>query len=474
MRNWLIKTFPVTSHTDYVGQNSTFVAIKGATSNGIEYIEQALEKGATIIVVQNNNVICPELQKKIKDSGAKLELVENARIALAQLSAQAADNPAQKLKIYAITGTKGKTTTAFLLRSLFRGAGYKTAMLSTAQNYIEDKKINSDLTTPQPDYIHQFLKMCVSRDITNVVIEVSAQALSLHRVHGIFFDGVIFTNFAHEHLEFYNNLDDYFAAKKLIFKQIKKSAPLIINADDQKGRELLLEYSGAISYGVISKNARMNATTWDEKNTLYLFLNNREFICNSLYGKYNASNVLAAISLAMQIGISHDDIKKALQSFEGVPGRLQEIILHNGACVIIDYAHNSSSYEVLLSCLRKKTDHLIVVFGAGGGKDVQKRPDMGTIAAFHADMIIITQDNPRYEHQPDIVTDIMRTMTDVQEKKVVIIDDRQQAIQYACDHAQKNSIVAILGKGNDYYQEINGVKYFFSDEFVVRNRKVNQ
>ena len=246
-------TFPVTCHTDFVGPQSIFVAIEGYADNGINYIKQAIEKGARTIVVHHTTVFGDELRAFIDAHSVVVEYVANTRKRLAELSAHQAGYPAQKLNIIGITGTKGKTTTSFLLEHIVATAGNKTALISSAQNRICGYNFPAPLTTPQPDYLQQFLKLCVENNVDYVVMEVAAQALTLYRVEGIVFCGIIFTNFSHEHLEFYPTLEDYFYAKTLIFGMAADDAPVLINGDDVRGAQLLLQHKNAVGYGFLTQ-----------------------------------------------------------------------------------------------------------------------------------------------------------------------------------------------------------------------------
>lgn len=251
--------FPVTSHTDFVGVGSIFVAIDGYAENGVRYIKTAIEKGARTIVMHNDAVLDDTITAMIEHYSVTIIRVENTRKALADMSAEHAGFPAKKLKVIGITGTKGKTTTSFLLEHIMMSAGYKTALISSARNRIMGNEYSAPLTTPQPDYLQQFLKLCVDNGVELVVMEIAAQALSLHRVKGIALDGIIFTNFSHEHLEFYPTLNDYFQAKCLIFDMVKGDAPCVINADDDHGKRLLAIYNDAQSYGFADNHVDYHA-----------------------------------------------------------------------------------------------------------------------------------------------------------------------------------------------------------------------
>ncbi len=512
--------FPVTCHTDFVGHGSCFVAIEGYADNGVKYIRQAIEKGARTIVVHHNTFLDDELCSFIHMHGVVVERVDNTRKALAELSTQAAGFPAKKLRIIGITGTKGKTTTSFLLEHILHSAGYKTALISSAQNRICGHNFSAPLTTPQPDYLQQFLKLCVEHNVDYVVMEVAAQALTLHRVAGITFCGIIFTNFSHEHLEFYPTLDDYFYAKTLIFDMAAHDAPILVNGDDAHGIQLLDQHMHAVGYGfgniskitvsseILYSSARpelvegypraleetLQQVQGEREKTKTLSGNSRDVcykgihisdpihgimfevqyrndamtvVCPKLFGAYNGYNVLAATSMALALSITPDTVHAALLSFSGVPGRLQEHVLTNGARCFIDYAHNPESFEAVLSTLRSLTHQLIVLFGAGGGRDKSKRPMMGAIAAQIADIVVITSDNPRLEDPIVIADDIIQGIPVSLKHKVVQELDRKKAIEHAYFLSDQGSIIALLGKGPDEYQIIGTTKHYFSEQRVV-------
>jgi len=460
--------FPVTCHTDFVGPQSTFVAIQGYADNGTNYIASAIEKGARTIVVHHSAVLSDELCAAIKTYNVFVERVDNTRKALAQLSTQAAGFPAQQLKIIGITGTKGKTTTSFLLEHILHCAGYKTALISSAQNKINGAIFPATLTTPQPDYLQQFLKLCVDQNVEYVVMEVAAQALTLHRVEGILFCGIIFTNFSHEHLEFYPDLDHYFHAKKLIFNQIVDNAPVLINQDNEYSAQLLQHNTQYKGFGFNQIDSLHHGhMVIDAQACVKLHLNEHDFTCPFLFGDYNAYNLLAAVSMSCELGITPGSIKQALVTFAGVPGRLQEHYLPNGARCFIDYAHNPESFNAVLLTLRTLTTQLIVVFGAGGGRDKLKRPMMGVIAADIADVVMITSDNPRLEDAAAIAADIVRDIPQSLSHKIVQELDRKKAIEYAYQLSDQGSIIALLGKGPDEYQIIGTTKHYFSERSIV-------
>lgn len=465
------KKYPVTCHTDHVEPGSTFVAIKGFQQDGLAYIPRALEHGASTIVVDQDAVIAADLVQRIENAGACLVRVPSTRKALAQMSARANGYPAKKLKILAVTGTKGKTTCAYLLAHSLRALGHSVALLSTVTNQINDEVLPTELTTQQPDYLHTFFKVCVNRNIQYVVMEVAAQAQTLYRTHELEFDGILFTNFSQEHAEFYETQEEYFQAKCSIFKQAKPEAPCLVNADDPRFETIHSAFSSIQSYSCNNAESTYHALVSDDSigevaTTCISKEVQTPLSCAALIGRFNVYNVLGVMGLLVSLGYSEAAAAQAISSFTGVPGRLERYHLPNGAQCFIDYAHNPSSFEAVLSTLAGLTDDLIVVFGAGGDRDRVKRPIMGAIAARYAQRIVLTSDNPRSEDPAVIVTDIMYGMN-TDDAKVIQELDRAHAIQRAYEASRPGSIIAVLGKGPDEYQLVKGVKTFFSDVKTV-------
>lgn len=466
--------WPVSCHTDYIGKNSTFVAIKGTKHDGISFVPEALKKGAKTIIAEYTADIPQDTLDAIQAADAHLEFVPDARRALALRAAKAWGNPAQKLKIIGITGTKGKTTSSWLLHHLLQSAGKKTALLSTAGNKIGDQNFETQLTTQHPDYLHAYFHACVNADVEYVVLEVAAQALSLHRVAGLEFDGIIFTNFAQAHGEFYSSQQEYLAAKMLIFDMGKFQAPLVINADDQTGAQLIAQYAQAISFTLEKPHCTVQgAIKKSSAHGIEGIINTAgspiEFKCAGLIGTFNIYNILGASSMALQLGIDAQNISQALATFTGVPGRLERYDLPNGAVSFIDYAHNPLSFASVLPLLRSMTDHLIVVAGAGGDRDKAMRPIMGQLMAQFADHVLLTTDNPRSENAADIIKAMHAGVPQECAAKVLCELDRQKAIQLAYQASKQGSIIALLGKGPDEYQIFGTEKIFFSERAILKN-----
>ncbi|MDR3646929.1 MAG: UDP-N-acetylmuramoyl-L-alanyl-D-glutamate--2,6-diaminopimelate ligase [Candidatus Babeliales bacterium] len=454
-----LKNFKVTCHTDNIALGTTFVAVKGMQSDGINYIPQALAKGASTVVLPEDAILSDEIKKSINTYQPAILRVADCRQALSTLSAQAFNYPAKKLNIIGVTGTKGKTTSAYLLYHLFKKAGYKTALITGVKNYIGNVEYKSELTTPHPDYLHAFFNECVESQVKFVIMEASAQGFSLKRLHDIQFSAGIFTNFDLEHSEFYANMNDYFDAKCEMFKHLKTNAPFVVNVDNAWGKKIADAHP---EFTEISQN-QFKITKNDSLGLEFTILGH-EFSCPNLVGTFNAYNLAGVVTLALQMDIPVHTIQKALLTFSHVPGRMERYKLASGAIAVIDYAHNPSSFSQILPTLRTMTNNLIVVFGCGGSRDKTKRPIMGDIASTIADKVIITSDNPRFEKVEDIIEEIYLGCKAINKDKVKVILDRAQAIELAYKNAQSGSIIAILGKGPDEYEMIGNQKFYFSDK----------
>jgi UDP-N-acetylmuramoyl-L-alanyl-D-glutamate--2,6-diaminopimelate ligase len=480
--------YPVTCHTDHVGPGSTFVAIKGFRNDGTTYIQQALEKGATTIIIEQT-AVTEEIEKLCRNIKAKLCIVADARKALAEYSSAALDHPWRKLTIIGITGTKGKTTTTYIVEHILRHAGHTTAVLGTIANKIGDQIEASSNTTPESDYLHMFFAECLKRGVTHIVMEVSSHALSLHRVHGIEFDSVSFTNLAPEHMDFYTGMDDYFAAKAHIFTQIKHHGTCVINTDDIWGKRAHILATEAaiktqariISMGKLVPEQRLNNLP---DNHIPFMINKSSFaglalslclpqpfelVCPTLFGIFNCYNLSMAALLCLNAGISSSLIIEALATFPGVPGRLQRHLLANGAYAFVDYAHNPSSFHEALNTLRPYTTDLIVIFGCGGNRDRTKRPVMGQIAATMGDKVIVTDDNPRFEDRHAIINEIVAGIPQDLQHKILIEPNRKSAIAQAAALSRKGSIIALLGKGHETYYSVCGKTLHFDDFEEIKN-----
>ena len=451
--------FLVTCHTDHVGEGSTFVAIPGHTTDGRVYINKAITLGAKRIVTQASDGVTTQallgpptwLEKLTIRDGVQYLTVTDARKALAILAAQAYGHPANKLQIIGVTGTKGKTTTVHLLAHILKSAGHKCEMLSTVTN---------TRTTMPADWLHAFFAQCVLQEVEYIVMEVSAHALTLDRVHGIPFIACGFTNLAREHLEFYKTIDDYFAAKQGLFNMIVKGGAAVVNTSSEWGRKLAgpflsQEKVHLVTFGLRSDTLHNFPYTTQAAPqggivcTFDLKVDELSLYAPSLLGSFNGANLALAALLAREADVNQFAVKQAVQTFPGVPGRLQGHKLANGAQAFVDYAHNPSSFSAVLGALGEMTGDLIVVFGCGGERDATKRPLMGEVASRLCKHVFVTGDNPRSEDPQKIIDDILCGIAPENKAKVQVVPDRAQAIAKAAALSKAGSIIAILGKGHE-------------------------
>lgn len=456
--------FPVTCHTDHVGQNSTFIVLQGRI-NGINFIPLALKKGARTFVLDHEQrtnfqqiCCCGTLEKnECPNCGVRYEFVNNARQEVGLRTAQALNFPAKKLQLIAITGTKGKTTTTHLIHHILNHAGYKTALIGGIYNKIGTELYEeSYLTTPIADYLQMFLAQCVKQEVKYVVMEASSHALDLGRLYGLEFDSIGFTNLGQDHLDYHQTMDQYFTVKLQIFKQLKPDGSAVINTSNSWGKkafELCMSKKTETNF-IIEQNSL-------EGLTIKLLPNNITLSSNALFGPFNAENIAMAATIGLNFGLSITQINLAVATFQGTPGRLQKHRLKNGATAFVDFAHNPSSFEAVLSALRPLTNHLLVIFGCGGNRDTTKRPLMGNIAATYGDIIFITNDNPRFENEMTIINDIKRGITT--NKPLYCNSDRKKTIEQAVALSHQGSIIALLGKGHEKQFLIQGEKFEFDD-----------
>lgn len=461
--------YPVTAHTQHAGPGSTFVAIKGFKEDGTNYILDALERGAKTIVVSEDASISDEIRHTIQTHNAQLVRVKNTRQTLANLSAQAAGLPSLRLNIIGFTGTKGKTTSVYLLEHILRMNGFKTARITGVSNMINGQEIPANLTTPQPDYLHQFLKLAVDNGVTHVVMEVAAQALSLNRVDTIIFDAAVFTNLGREHFELYTSMEEYCAIKARIFEYTAPNSLCLVHSADEWAMSCKKIGPNIFSYGFENSNTDYYASNVQTYPAISFVRNGVTIAHKNLIGLYNAQNLLGAVLVAERYGLSAQQINHALATFGTIPGRMERYELPGNVTAIIDYAHNPSSYEALLSTLRPLTNNLIVLFGASGTRDKGKRPLMGAVAAQFADTIVLTADNPGPEDPLHIIACIKEGITAEKQCTVLAEPDRELAIKKAYELATSGAIIALLGKGPDEYQVIQGQKQKFSERIILQS-----
>ena len=439
-------------------QNAIYFCLKGSKVDGHDFAAQAVENGAKCLVVEHYlDLPVPQI------------LVDNSRKAMSAISAIFYEFDKSNIKFIGVTGTNGKTTTAFTTRHILQNLGHKVGMIGTEGTYIGDIKIPTQLTTPDPINLHKVIHDMDQNGVDYVVMEVSAHALALNKIDSIVYDVVGITNITQDHLDYFKSMENYARAKAELFTY-KHAKSAIINIDDKYTR-------------AIQRKSEMDATTLSLKREADIMVEGTNFgtsntqavinvggkhyiLKSSLVGDYNLANALMAVGFCKELGFEMSDILQALGKGQiVVPGRLNAIKTPNCNTVVIDYAHTPDGMQKILATLGKiKQGKLITVFGCGGNRDRGKRCQMGEIATLMSDYVVITSDNPRNENPYNIMEDINKG---VKGRKYINIENREEAIYYALDRAGKGDIVAILGKGNESYQEIDGVKYPYSDYKVV-------
>lgn len=456
-----------------IKENGLFIAIKGFSEDGHEYVETAIKQGATAVILQEG--VSTELIKKIP-TDITVVVAKDTRYALAICSCNFYGNPSRKFKLIGITGTKGKTTTSFMTKKILEKAGKKVGLIGTIATYIGDKKLeDSDRTTPESNKLQSIFAKMAEEGCDAVVMEVSSQSLKLHRVAGCDFDIGVFTNFSEDHIseKEHPDMEDYFSSKVQLFKMCKTA---FINADDYHVAKLpkLVPECNITTYGidnfcnVLAKDITITNSYVDFKVKLGM---KNERIKTCIPGRFSVYNSLAAICVGEKLGATAEQIKEALEEVR-VPGRSELVNNKKDLTIMIDYAHSPESLENILNAVKSYTrGRVISLFGCGGDRDKTKRAIMGEISGRIADFTIITSDNPRTEDPQKIVEQIEEGIKKTKGKYIVVVD-RVEAIKTAIKMADKKDIIVLAGKGHEPYQEINGVKYPF-DERVIVNSIIN-
>lgn len=450
-----------------VQKNSVFVAIKGYKTDGHKFLQDAINKGAVAVVVENENSIPDEFVAHAQI--AKI-VVKDCRKALAELSRGFYKNPTNKIKLIGITGTNGKTTSTFILKNILQTAGYKTGLVGTIANYVGDQKIDSKLTTPESNDLNRMFYDMISAGCSHAIMEVSSHSLILNRVYGLDFSAAIFSNITSDHLDFHNTFDEYLKAKKILFDGLSSNSFAIINSDDVSANEIVKDSKAkVITYG-ISDNSdyQIKNIKYDLNGTNFTISNNKiEYSINtSLIGTFNAYNATSAFATAHSLGVNANKIIEGIKSSPQVPGRF-EVIGKGKKKVIVDYSHTADSLEKALQAIReivKDKNQIVTVFGCGGDRDKTKRPIMGKVASDMSDKVFVSSDNPRTENPYDIIKDIIKGIS---KNNYEIEENREEAIAKAIQSSNDDAVILIAGKGHENYQEINGIRNHFSDQEIA-------
>ena len=443
-------------------QDGLFFCISGSTFDGHRFARQAVEKGACALVVEHpvEGISVPQL------------VVQNSRVAMALAAAEFYGHADREMKIIGLTGTKGKTTTSYLVKGILEAFGFKCGLIGTIGSRIGEKLIKSGLTTPDPIDLHKTLRMMADEGADYVVMEVSAHAIALHRLEGMRFSTGCFTNLSQDHLDFFGTMDNYFECKKSFFRSawLDNAA---INADDERSKSILSDIDvPRMTFG-IAQDADVSAHDIEISENGVRFtmrvLQMDEYPVNlKLTGMFNVYNALAAAAVCLNQGLDPAQVAAALQTIKGVPGRAELLDTHTPYKVILDYSHSPDALDNILNTVRTfARGRVIVLFGCGGDRDHKKRPIMGEIAGRLADYSILTSDNPRTEDPFDILRAVESGIRKTK-GKYTVIENRREAIRHALETAREGDIVVLAGKGHETYQEINGIRHPFDEKVVVQ------
>ena len=446
-----------------VQKDCVFVCVKGSAADGHQFAADAAEKGASVLVV-SEDVSVPEDITVIK--------VKDTRYALALLSAAYFDHPAQELKVIGITGTKGKTTTTYMVKSILEGAGYKVGLIGTIETVIGDEVIPSANTTPESYLVQHYFRKMADAGCDCCVMEVSSQGLMMHRTAGFLFEIGIFTNIEPDHIgpNEHASFEDYLFCKSLLFRQCKLG---ILNADDAHYKDILKDHTCRVKIYGFSKDEDLYAEDMQLVHkpgylgVFYHVSGKLDFDVEiDVPGKFSVYNSLTAIAICRHFEVKTDIMKKALKQAK-TKGRIEMIKVSDEFTLMIDYAHNAMSLKSLLSTLKEyEPGRLVCLFGCGGNRARSRRFEMGEVSGEMADLTIITSDNPRFEEPQAIINDIKTGIHKTKGEYIEIID-RKEAIRYAIAHGRPKDVIVLAGKGHEDYQEIKGKKYPMDERNLI-------
>ncbi len=452
----------LTNDSRRVKSGYIFVAIKGHKTSGHYFIEKAIEHGAVAIIserVFSSNTKIPQI------------IVHNSRRALSHLSCCFYENPSQKINVVGITGTNGKTTTAFLSKSIIESAGYETGLISTIRYQFGKKKLPAQQTTPESDELHKMIAEMVNTRLEYVVMEVSSHSLVQYRVEDINFKVAVFTNISPEHLDYHKTITEYVKAKIRLFQGLSSSSFAVLNADDEQSKYFADNTRARILWFGIKESADIEARifheTMESTSVKLIYAGVEAEIVIPLIGLHNVYNALASAAVAISMGLDLAAVKNGIENVPIVPGRLEMVPCKKGFAVFVDFAHTPHALQVVLCTLKKLTSgRLLLVFGCGGERDRGKRSEMGRIAGLSSDIFWITNDNPRSEDPTGIINDIQAGVSPG--RTFYVQQDRQKAIRAAISGAKKGDIVLVAGKGHEKGQILNDKVVPFDDKDVIK------
>ena len=440
-----------------------FIAYKGVHQDGHQYIANAIEAGCTHVLIEDDSYIL--------EGDVTYYLVDDARKAASRIAANFYNHPSEKLNVIGVTGTNGKTTVASLLYEMLQGLDVKAGLVSTIDIKYADKVINAVLTTPDSISLQELFRDMLDAGVTHVVMEVSSHSLHQGRVADIDYDLAVFTNITHDHLDYHGTFSEYIKAKKMLFDNLEEGKACLINLDDKNG-EVMAQNSIADKYTyALKRPAKFKSKVIsNEIGGLHLDINGRDVFLRMI-GLFNAYNSLAVYGSAVILGFDPDEVLRVMSNLKSAEGRMDFIQSQEvNYTAIVDYAHTPDALEKVLMTLAdmiKSDAKIITVVGAGGNRDKTKRPKMAKVAFDKSDIVLLTSDNPRDENPEDILNDMINGLSEEEQKKVLKVTDRKEAIKMASILAKQNDIILIAGKGHEKYQEIKGQKFPFDDKKII-------
>lgn len=445
------------------GSGSLFAAIPGTVTDGHLYISQAVQNGARVI-------LCERFPETLQEGVTYIEAAD-AALALGIVASRFHDDPSRALTLVGITGTNGKTTTATLLYRLMEAMGEKAGLISTIRNMIHTQVDEATHTTPDAIQVNRLLQRMVETGCTYCFMEVSSHAIDQKRTAGLTFAGGVFTNITHDHLDFHQSFDRYIRAKKGFFDHLPPEAFALVNKDDKHGMVMLQNCAaGKWSFGLSSMADFRCKVIENTVQGLHLQIDRQE-VWFRLIGRFNAYNLLAVYSTAILLGLDKTEVLTELSQLQPVEGRFNYVISPSGITAIVDYAHTPDALQNVLETIneiREGGGELITVVGAGGNRDAAKRPLMAAIAVELSNRVILTSDNPRFEDPEVILQEMKKGIPAEEERNLLVITDRKEAIRTACALAKPGDYILVAGKGHEPYQEVKGIRYPFDDQEIIR------
>ena len=447
-----------------IEKGNLFVAVKGTQTDGHDYIEKAIGKGALAVA-------CEVLPQSLHPQVTYIR-TNDTEDAVGKLATTFYGDPTSKLDLVGVTGTNGKTTIATLLYNMFRKFGYKVGLLSTVCNYIDGEAIPTDHTTPDPITLNRLLGKMADEGCKYAFMEVSSHSIAQKRIGGLRFVGGIFTNITRDHLDYHKTFENYLKAKKAFFDALPKNAFALTNVDDKNGMVMVQNTKAKVfTYSLHTLCDFKGKVLEDGFDGMLMEINNRE-VNVQFIGRFNASNLLAVYGATCLLGKQPEDVLLILSTLHPVAGRFDALRSPKGYTAIVDYAHTPDALVNVLNAIHevlRGRGKVITVVGAGGNRDKGKRPLMAQESVKQSDRVIITSDNPRFEDPQDIINDMLAGLTKEDMTKVLSIVDRKEAIRTACMLAQPGDVILVAGKGHENYQEVKGVKHHFDDKEVLRD-----